>query len=412
MSKGVRSLIYDKLFSVSRVDTQKQQLPVILLVVASAFSPFAMTSCIPALPAIGQEFGLSLSTVQFAISIYLLGLAMAQPIHGILADRYGRRPVLLWGFGVFTLASLACALSSTMLWFGVFRLLQAIGIATTTVVTRAMFRDTFSADDSAHYTAYLSGGMGVAIMLAPGLSGYLIETSGWRMIFVVVTGLAFVVLIRLLSVVPETRQPAEAAENAFIQMRADFTSLIRSRLFWGYTLIFGFCNAAFFIFLTSAPLYFADHLFTGPTLFGVYMGGIASAYICGALAGSRIIRLYGSERALQIGLFGTFSSCGLILFMLSSFSISVLTIITPFLFLFAFTGLVNPPSMAGAVAHHSDKAGTASGISSSMSMAIGALSAVLAAQVYDGAILSLYLPVVIAISLSVLAYLLLIIGRN
>ncbi len=184
-------MIYDKLFSVSRVDTQKQQLPVILLVVASAFSPFAMTSCIPALPAIDQEFGLSLSTVQFAISIYLLGLAMAQPIHGILADRYGRRPVLLWGFGVFTLASLACALSSTMLWFGVFRLLQAIGIATATVVTRAMFRDTFSADDSAHYTAYLSGGMGVAIMLAPGLSGYLIETSGWRMIFVVVTGLAF-----------------------------------------------------------------------------------------------------------------------------------------------------------------------------------------------------------------------------
>ena len=63
--------------------TQKQQLPVILLVVASSLSPLAMTACVPALPAIGKEFGLPLSTVQFAISIYLLGLALAQPVHGV-----------------------------------------------------------------------------------------------------------------------------------------------------------------------------------------------------------------------------------------------------------------------------------------------------------------------------------------
>ena len=100
---------------------QKQQLPIILLVVASSFSPLAMTACVPALPAIGVEFGLPISTVQFAVSIYLLGLAFAQPIHSVLADRYGRRPVFLWGFGVFTLASLACALTATMLWFIVFR---------------------------------------------------------------------------------------------------------------------------------------------------------------------------------------------------------------------------------------------------------------------------------------------------
>ena len=388
--------------------TQKQQLPVTLLVLASAFSPLAMTACVPALPAIGAEFNLPLSTVQFAISIYLLGLALAQPIHGVFADRYGRRPILLWGFAVFTLASLACALSGTMLWFAVFRLVQATGIATATVVTRAMFRDTFNIDDSARYTAYLAGGMGVATMLAPALSGYLIETSGWRMSFYAMTGLAFVVLIRLLSMLPETRQQGKTAENAFEKMRADFNNLIKSRLFWGYTLIYGFVNAAFFTFLTSAPLYFADHLFTGPTLFGVYIGSMAFAYICGSLIGSMIIRLHGSERTLRLGLCGTFSSAGLILLTLWSFPVSVFTIVSPFLLLFAFTALVNPPSMAGAIAHHPDKAGTAAGISNSMSMAIGALAAVIASLVYNGNILSLYLPVVISIALSVLSYLLLV----
>lgn len=394
-----------------RHDTMLKQPPIILLVVASSFSPLAMTACVPALPAIGEEFGLPISTVQFAISIYLLGLALAQPVHGVLADRYGRRPVFLWGFGVFALASLACALTTTMWWFIAFRLVQAAGIATATVVTRAMFRDAFDIDDSARYTAYLAGGMGVATMLAPALSGYLIETSGWRMSFFVITGLALVVLIRLLLMLPETKRQETAAENALRKIAADFTHLIKSGLFWGYTLIFGFVNAAFFTFLTSAPLYFADHLFTGPALFGIYMGSMAFAYICGALIGSRVIRLYGSERTLQLGLCGAFSSVGLILLTLWCFPVSVLTIVLPLLFLFASTGLVNPTSMAGAVAHHPDKAGTASGISNSIAMTLGALAAVTSAQVYDGNIQSLYLPLVVSIGLSVLAYLLLV-GRQ
>ena len=389
-----------------------KQPPITLLIVASSFSPLAMTACVPALPAIGVEFGLPLSTVQFAISIYLLGLALAQPVYGVLADRYGRRPVFLGGFAVFTLASLACALSGTMFWLIVFRLVQAAGIATATVVTRAMFRDIFSIDDSARYTAYLAGGMAVSTMIAPALSGYLIETSGWRMSFYAMTGLALVVFPWLLSTLPETRQSAAAAENAFRKIRSDFAGLIRSGLFWGYTLVFGFVNAAFFTFLTSAPLYFADHLHTGPALFGAYMGSVAFAYICGALVGSLLIRRHGSERTLQIGLCGIFSGAGLVLLTIWAFPVSVLTILSPFLFLFAFTGLVSPPSMAGAVAHHPDKAATASGISNSMSMTIGALAAVIASLVYNGNILSLCLPVVASVVLSALAYLLLVATRE
>ncbi|MYH69224.1 MAG: multidrug effflux MFS transporter, partial [Gammaproteobacteria bacterium] len=176
--------------------------PVTLLIVASSFSPLAMTALVPGLPAIGDEFDLPLSTVQFVISIYLLGLALAQPVHGALADRFGRRPVFLLGFGVFILASLACALCSTMPWLVLFRLLQAAGIATATVVTRAMLRDIFDIDDSARYTAYLSGGMGVATMLAPALSGYLIETWGWRLSFYAMAALALPVFLRLFAARP------------------------------------------------------------------------------------------------------------------------------------------------------------------------------------------------------------------
>ena len=364
-----------------------------------------MTACVPALPAISEEFGLPLSTAQFVISIYLLGLALAQPVHGALADRFGRRPVFLLGFGVFILASLACALCNTMLWLTLFRLLQALGMATATVVSRAMFRDTLSIDDSARYTAYLSGGMGVATMLAPALSGYLIETWSWRMSFYAMAALALPVFLRLVTALPETGKPGAVAGGTLQKLRIDFSSLLKSRLFWGYSLIYGFSNAAFFSFLTSAPLYFAEHLAVGPTLFGICMGSMALAYILGALFGSRIIRRQGSEQTLQFGLCGTFASAGLIFVTLWCFPVSMLTIVCPFLFLFASTGLVNPPTMAGAVAHYPDKAGTASGLSNSMGMGIGAVAAVLASMVYNGDILSLYLPVLAAVILSVATYL-------
>ena len=230
--------------------------------------------------------------------------------------------------------------------------------------------------------------------------------------FFAMTGLACAVFILLRSTLPETRQHVPAAGNTLRRMTSDFNHLIRSRLFWGYTLVYGFINAAFFTFVTSAPLYFEEHLFTGPALFGVYMGSLAFTYIIGALIGSRIIRLHGSERALKIGLAGTFAGACLILFANWYFPPSVLTIISPFMLLFAFAGLVNPPSMAGAVAHHPDKAGTASGFSNSMSMAIGALSAVIASLVYNGGITSVCLPVVIAVTLSVATYLLLVSGNR
>ena len=389
-----------------------KQPPVILLLVASSFSPLAMTLCIPALPAIGQEFDIPISVVQFAISIFLLGLAVTQPVHGVLADRYGRRPVLLWGFGLFTLASLACALVNNMLWFIVFRFLQAVGIATSVVVSRAMIRDTSSAEDTARYTAYLAGGMGIAPMIGPTLSGYLIETSGWRSSFFAMAGLAVVVLAWLLSSLPETRRHVDSVESAFIQMRTNIIHLVKSRMFWGYTLIFGFGNAAFFAFLTNAPQYFADELLVGPSLFGIYMGGMAASYVFGAFIGSRIIKRYGMEHTLRLGLSGAFFSCGFILFMLLSFDASVFTIITPFLFIFASAGLVNPPSMTGAVVHHSDKAATASGLSGSIAMAIGGMWAMLTALIYDGTILSLCLPVVISTVISVLSYLLVITSKN
>ncbi|MGI9229648.1 MAG: multidrug effflux MFS transporter [Gammaproteobacteria bacterium] len=385
-----------------------QRPPVVLLVTASSFSPFAMALCIPALPTISREFAITNAEVQFAISVYLFGLALAQPLHGVLADRYGRRPILIGGFILFTIASFACAFAQNMLMLSCYRLLQAMGIATATVVSRAIIRDTSSsADDSARYIAWLAAGMGIAPMLAPLLSGYFIENSGWRQSFIATAILASGILLWLLKSLPETRRHIESVEKGMTLMWNNIRTLFRSRSFWAYTLIFGFINAAFFAFLTNAPAFFQNVLAVGPARFGVYIGAMSLFYIIGAALGGMLIKAYGMEASLRYGLIGTSVTAVLILLIISNFAPGISVIVLPFFLLFACAGLVNPPAMAGAVMHHPERAATAAGLSSSLGMAISGLSIVLNGTIYNGSIFSLCVPVCIAIFITALIYIVL-----
>ena len=385
--------------------------PIVLLLAASSFSPFALSLCVPALPAIGVEFNAPISIVQFVISIYLLGLAVSQPLHGVLADHYGRRPTLLCGFGLFVLASLACALAQSMIALGVFRFLQAIGIATGTVVARAMIRDSYGADKGSRYIAYLAGGMGVAPMLAPAFSGFLIENSGWRASFFATTGLALVVLIWLLLALPETLRQTDSVESAWRRLRTNIHVLTTSQMFWGYTLIFSFNNVAFFIFMTNMPAYFAEQLSIGPALLGAWMGSIALAYICGAMVGSQLIKHYGMQRTLYLGLLGNICACAFAALALFSLGISAQLIILAFMLNSVFVGLSNPCSMAGAVIHHPERAGTASGLSGSVAMFTAGLATMLSAALYNGAVTNLFVSIALAFILASCARLLTLSGE-
>ena len=387
--------------------------PILLLIAASSLSPFALTVCAPALPMLGREFDLPGSTIQFAVSIFLLGLMLAQPVHGVLADRYGRRSVLLWSFSLFTLSSMACGLANSMPLLVIFRFLQAFGIAASFVVARAIIQDMCDDDDdAARYTAYLAGGMAISPMFAPVLAGYLIEVSGWRMIFHVTTGLALAVLAWLLLVLPETIRQVQSVGNAFSQMGGNIAELLKSRLFLGYSLIICFINAIFFAFLTSAPLYFQEQLHVEPALFGIYMGVCAFTYICGTFSSSVLIQRRGMQHTLRLGVVGTFFSGLLVTLAFVFFGNSVFMILVPFMLLFAFTGVGNPPALSAVLMNHPDKAATASGLSNSMTVGTGALATALTALVYNDTALSLSLPMIILVTLPALTYLLLVRNRG
>lgn len=149
----------------------------------SAFGPLAVDLYLPAFPAMAASFATDTEHVQLSLSVYFLGLAIGQVFYGPVADRFGRRKPLLFGIGLFTLASLACALAPTLEWLLAARFAQALGGCAGMVVNRAVVRDLCSPIESARVFSKLMLVMGVAPILAPLVGGWLMLLGGWQSIF-------------------------------------------------------------------------------------------------------------------------------------------------------------------------------------------------------------------------------------
>jgi EmrB/QacA subfamily drug resistance transporter len=168
-----------------------------------------------ALPHIGEDLGASTSSLQWILNGYLLTLASLILLGGSLGDRYGRRRVFVVGVGVFTAASLLCAVAPNAGVLVAARLAQGIGGALLTPGSLAMIEATFRPQDRARAIGAWSGLGGVATALGPLLGGYLVEAVSWRAIFIINIPLGILVMALATRHVPETRDPTASGRLDF-----------------------------------------------------------------------------------------------------------------------------------------------------------------------------------------------------
>ena len=147
----------------------RERAPFLLLVALTACGTLGMHVIIPALPATARAMGISIGSVQLTITLYLIGLAAGQLLYGPLSDRFGRRPVLLAGMGLFTLASAATALAPNPAVLIGARILQSIGGCAGLVLGRAAVRDGATPDKAAGQLALLTVVMSVVPAIAPAI---------------------------------------------------------------------------------------------------------------------------------------------------------------------------------------------------------------------------------------------------
>jgi len=168
-----------------------------------------------ALPDIGRDFNASTSSLQWILNGYLLTLASLILLGGSLGDRYGRRRIFVLGTGLFTAASLLCAIAPNAELLIFARLLQGIGGALLTPGSLAMIEASFRPGDRARAIGAWSGLGGVATALGPLLGGYLVEAVSWRAIFLINLPLGILVIAMASRHVPETRDPTASGHLDF-----------------------------------------------------------------------------------------------------------------------------------------------------------------------------------------------------
>ena len=344
------------------------------LILLAGVSAMVMNMFLPSLPNMTTYFDTEYRLMQLSVALYLAVSAMMQTVIGPVSDNLGRRKVLLWGIGLFMLATLGCIYAPTAEVFLFFRMSQAI-IAVAMVLSRAIIRDLYDQDHSASMIGYVTMGMAVVPMISPGIGGLIEEAVGWKgnfWLFFVTGGLLFWLVW---ADVGETAQPS--SKSVLGQFR-EYPELLRSPRFWGYSLAAAFCSGSFFAYLGGAP-------FVGSTIFGMgeaelgfYFGAPAVGYFIGNGLSGRFATTFGVNRMVLWGslanLFGT--AVSLAIFAVGAGSPT--TFFGMMTFVGIGNGLVIPNATAGALSVRPHLAGTASGLAGAIMIGGGAALSALA----------------------------------
>ncbi|QUJ77056.1 multidrug effflux MFS transporter [Sulfitobacter albidus] len=341
---------------------------ILTLILLAGMSACVMNMFLPSLPKMATHFGTDYAVMQLSVAIYLGFSGVLQIFVGPLSDKFGRRPVILWGLMVFLAATLGCIYAPSIEVFLFFRMVQA-AIATAMVLSRAAVRDMYDQDQAASMIGYVTMGMAVVPMISPALGGVLDEWFGWQAVFWALFAMGLGTAVLAWFDMGETAIPSS---KSITQQFAEYPELFRSPRFWGYALAAGFSSGAFFAYLGGAPFVGKEVFGMSPSVLGFFFGAPAVGYFAGNFITGRYAVRFGVNTMVMWGCIANSvgGAISLLIFM-SGYGSPV-----SFFGLMTLVGLGNglaiPNSTAGMLSVRPHLAGTASGLGGAIMIGGGA----------------------------------------
>lgn len=356
---------------------------IVLLAAISALGPSATQILLPAVPVIRQDFAVSDDIAQLTLSLSMAAIAFGTLTYGPLADKFGRRPIILLGLFICFAGSLLCALAETIELLVVGRFVQAFGAAVGLVLARAIIRDVYGPAESARVIATLVMVMVVIPMISPAVGGELLIRYGWESIGTAFAVFSLAMFFMTGFSLPETLKEPVPFEGVGSMLRT-FGELLSSRVFSGYAFCVAFVSVVFFSFIAAGPEILVSVYGRPANEYGYYF----ILMPCGFMAGTYIARHYGLrlhiDRLMLIGM--TIAIAGICL----AFALQLagwmhpLALFAPVSLTVLGNGITLPNAQAAAINEFPRLAGSASGLTGFLQMALSALAAQLVAAVYNG----------------------------
>jgi DHA1 family bicyclomycin/chloramphenicol resistance-like MFS transporter len=274
---------------------------VTLLALLLGTQPITTDLYLPALPGLAADLNSPMSRTQLTLSALLFAFGFSQLLLGPMADRYGRRPVLLGGLSIFVLASIGSALAPDIGALVAWRALQGVGMAAAVVCARAMVRDLYVPTDGARVMSKALSGLGLLALASPLLGGLLASTLGWRHALAATGVFGAICLASVLWAMPETLRSRNPAALHIAPMFASWRRILRHPTFVAWALLIACTYGGLFAFLAGSAFVFIDVLGSSSMACGLYIAGCSICYIVGTFWCRRWLLRYGLAGAVKRG---------------------------------------------------------------------------------------------------------------
>ena len=376
---------------------------IILLAAVSALGPVGMQILLPALPVIKQKFYVTNDVAQLTLSLSMLAIAIGTLVYGPLSDKFGRKRVMLVGIVITIFGSIVCFVADSIMLLISGRFIQAFGGAVGLVLARAIVRDVYGPEEAARVIATLVMVMVVLPMMSPALGGELMQRFGFESVFIVIAFASAIAFVFLFLWLPETLAkpvPFEGVKS----MLMTFSKLFASRVFCGYAFCVTFVSVVFFSFISAAPEIMVSVLKRPPTEYGYYFIMIPAGFMTGNYVARHYGRTISIDNMIAIGAsIGVFGIVLALILQTLGMSSPVALFLPIALAVFG-NGITLPNAQAAAINEFPEYAGTASGLTGFLQMAVSSVAAQAVALIFNGTVYPLLGLMLVASIISLLIF--------
>jgi DHA1 family bicyclomycin/chloramphenicol resistance-like MFS transporter len=366
---------------------------VFILALLMGIQPVTTDLYLPALPALAEGFGASMAQAQYTLSALLLAFGVSQLIWGPLSDRFGRKPILLAGLSLYTLAAVGAAWADSIQLLITWRILQGLSMGAVVMCGRALVRDLYSPLDGARVMSKGLTGLGVLACLSAPLGGFL---SGHFSVRATLLSLAVFGALSLLVVTLRFEESLPQKNLSALEPTSlvrNWWMILKNPVFLTYSALSSFSYCVLFVFLASSSFVFIKIFGFSSAMYGLVMFGMSANYILGTVLCRWLLTRIGITRTVALA--GGFSLLGgTLLGVLALAGVhSFWAVMLPFYVVAIGHGIHQPCGQTGAIVPFGKAAGTASAVNGFLMMLLAFVTGAWLSKNYDGSVMPMAMGV-------------------
>ena len=357
---------------------------VVLIAGISSLNPVAIDIFLPAMPAIAHAMAVDPGTLGITLGIFTIGTAFGQIVFGPISDKFGRKPIIIFGLSIYVIAAIFAFYSSNIEELSLIRFVQGIGAASGRIIGVAIVRDIYEKERAARLLSNIWTVSTIVPIINPFIGSALVLYFPWNSVFLFMAIFSGTLVLLTIFYFKETSKFKDPKALNPRELVKNFTQILINRTFVVYTLIGSITMSSLYGFLAISSDLLITQLNQSPATFAWQLAIVGFGSLTGSFISARLSIKFGINGVIKLGLCITAMS-SLSFFILSINGIfTALAIIAPFTIQRVGEAMISAQSMAGAISPFPKKAGASSSLLGFIRQLIGACAAILVGYFSDG----------------------------